>query len=61
MPSDLQALQIAHESQSREVAEKVATGRFKQEMSLKGSKLTAIDIIALLFVMRESKDADTLR
>ena len=56
----MQALQIAHESQSIEIAKEIAMNKFPDNVSIKGSKLTIIDIIALLFVLRNSSSIHTI-
>ena len=59
--NDLQALQLCHESQSKDIAQKVGSERFGDEISIKGTKLTVIDIIAITFVLKNHRSTHTVR
>ena len=58
---DLQAMQIAHESQSEGVAKVVGTQKFKNEISIRNAKLTVIDIMAMTFVLKHHSSAHTIK
>ena len=58
---DLQAMQIAHESQSEDVAKSVGRRRFRNEMSICNAKLTVIDIMAMTFVLKHHSSAHTIK
>ena len=59
--STLQALQVAHESQSRDVAKMVGSQKFKEEVLIEGTKLTAIDIIAMTFILKHHPQTHSIR
>ena len=57
----LQAVQVAHESQSRMVAERVGQKWFQEEVSIKGTKLTAVDVKAITFMVKHTPTVHTIR
>ena len=61
LSSEFQALQLAHESQSGDVARKVGGKLFKDEVSIKGHKMTVIDVIAMLFILKHHKATHVVR
>ena len=51
MADDLQALQIAHESQSVDIVQQIGSMKFREEVFIQGTKLTVLDIQALVFLL----------
>ena len=50
--SDLQALQIIHESQSEDLAAEYARHKMKDEVKYIDTPLTAVDVNSLVFTLR---------
>ena len=50
--SDLQALQIIHESQSEDLAAEYARHKMKDEVEYRDTPLTAVDVNSLVFTLR---------
>ena len=58
---DLHALQIAHESQSVNIVEKIGEKKFSEKVCLQGDKLTIVDTTALIFLLEHNKTASALQ
>ena len=58
--SNIQALQIAHESQSPEVACAVGEAKFSEGISFERTKLTVVDVMAITFVSKHHPSAHTI-
>ena len=61
IPDNLQALQVAHESQSKDIAKEVANQRFQDKIHIKNNKLTIIDVIAIAFLLKQHESINTIR
>ena len=57
----LQAMQICHESQCPEIARAVGKRHFEDEVYLGSVKLTVIDIIAMLYMLKHHTSAHTIK
>ena len=54
-------MQIALESQSVDVARRVGKHHFENEVSISRTKLTAIDIISMIWVLRHCPSTHTIK
>ena len=58
--NELQALQIAHESMSPDVARAVAEMKFPDGISFINTRLTVLDVMAIMFVSHHHPSAHTI-